>query len=248
MLLGNVSQFNANGIRSNGAFGDRYTNYKPSVWFNLYSSNIFNGRKTLSLPTGTQPPYSWNLPLAGGELSSTTGISGSGAISGSMLMGKIMTADLSGSGAITSAMSLISSMTATLAGSGTLTGDMKLTIAMAASLAGSGNISASMSMLIPLVASLSGTGTLTGNLKGNADMAAHIYVNSGTATTQELVAAIWSAIASDYNESGTMGNKLNGAGSAGDPWTTDLSSYTTPGTAGKTLKDKLSKGQFIALK
>lgn len=45
-----------------------------------------------------------------------------------------------------------------------------------------------------------------------------------------------------------MGNKLNGAGSAGDPWTTDLSSYNTAGTAGKRLKDTLTTGKFIALK
>lgn len=35
-------------------------------------------------------------------------------------------------------------------------------------------------------------------------MAAHIYVNSGSATTQELVDAIWNALASSYNTSGTM--------------------------------------------
>jgi len=248
MLLGNVTQFNANGIRSKGAFGDRYTNYKPSVWFNFYSADQVQGVKTLSFPTGTQQPYSWLLPLKGGELSSTTGISGVGGITANMLSGKFMTADLAGSGSIASAMSLISSMTATLAGSGTLTGDMKLTLAMAANLAGSGSISAAMNMLIPLVASLSGSGSLSGNLKGNARMEATIYVNSGTATTQELVAAIWSALASDYNESGTMGQKLNGAGSAGDPWTTDLSSYNTDGTAGKRLKDTLSTGKFLALK
>lgn len=68
-------------------------------------------------------------------------------------------------------------------------------------------------------------------------MSADIYVSAAEASVQEMVYAVWNAIASDYNNSGTMGNKLNGAGSAGDPWTTDLSSYNTEGTAGKKLKD-----------
>lgn len=36
---------------------------------------------------------------------------------------------------------------------------------------------------------------------------------------QSLANAVWSAIASDYLDAGTMGQKLNGAGSAGNPWT-----------------------------
>jgi hypothetical protein len=78
------------------------------------------------------------------------------------------------------------------------------------------------------------------NLKGNASMEADIFVNSGTATVNELVAGVWNALASDFNTSGTMGQKLNGAGSAGDPWTTDLAAYNTDGTAGLLMK-KASK-------
>ena len=55
-------------------------------------------------------------------------------------------------------------------------------------------------------------------------------------------------IATQFNEDGTMGEKLNGAGSAGNPWTTDLTSYNTANTAGKVLKDKLSLDEFIGLK
>lgn len=248
MLLGNVSQFNVNGIRHVGAFGDRYTNFKPSVHFNIYSSPTAEGKKTLSYPTGTQPPYSWLLPLKGGELSSSTGIVGTGAMTSNMLSGKFMTADLAGLGAISSEMSLITSLTATLAGSGDITADMKLTLAMVATLVGSGDLSGALSLLIELEANLAGEGAIVANLTGNADLQAHIYVNSGTSTTQEIVTAVWSALASDFNETGTMGQKLNGAGSAGDPWTTDLSGYNTAGTAGKRMKDTLTRNAFIALK
>lgn len=92
------------------------------------------------------------------------------------------------------------------------------------------------------------TETLTASPQGTGEMVLEIYVNESQATVNQIVAAVWSALASQYNESGTMGQKLNGAGSAGDPWTTDLSSYNTPGTAGKIQKDALTTGKFLGLK
>ncbi len=66
--------------------------------------------------------------------------------------------------------------------------------------------------------------------------------NEATYTSYAVVtvnrsAAVWNAVAANYNATGSMGEKLNAAGTAGDPWTTDLSTYTTPGTAGKIPKE-----------
>jgi hypothetical protein len=36
---------------------------------------------------------------------------------------------------------------------------------------------------------------------------------------QSLAAAVWGAVAAEFDAAGTMGEKLNGAGSAGNPWT-----------------------------
>jgi len=118
---------------------------------------------------------------------------------------------------------------------------------MSADLSGSGGLNVSMGILLPLAADLVGSSTLTADLKGNADLACHIYVNSGTATVDEIVAGVWNALAADYDTSGTMGQKLNAAGTAGDPWTADLTSYAA-GTAGKKLRDGLTKVGFISLK
>lgn len=239
MILGNVSQFNLGCFRKNGAFGDRYINYNQSTYQLVFSPDTTSSStmSRASFPTGTQPPYSYFMPLKGGELSSTTQIAGVGSMTPNLLSGKFMTADLAGIGELQGSMSLITSMAANLAGIGSLSGDMKLTLAMAANLAGVGNLAGAMALLIPLNATLSGIGEITANLKGNADLQATIYVNQSEATTQQLVDAIWNAIAADYNTSGTMGQKLNGAGSAGDPWTTDLTSYSTPGTAGQIVRD-----------
>lgn len=203
---------------------------------------------TASLDTGTEPPYSWHLAEKGGELSATTTVYGSGALSGTMILTRDLAANLAGTGTLEGSLALITNLIATLAGSGTLGGALSLSLAMSASIGGTGSLSGSMGLLINMIASLAGSGAITGNLTGVARLEANIYVNSGTATTQEIVDAILNAIAADYNLAGTIGEAINGAGSAGNPWITDLSAYNTANTAGKILKDRLSKGQFIALK
>ena len=60
-------------------------------------------------------------------------------------------------------------------------------------------------------------------------------------TPDNLAAAVWNAIAADFNDSGTMGQKMNAAGTAGDPWTADETDYTTPGTMGYVVAQTIKK-------
>jgi len=244
MILGNIDQASFNPYRKLGHFSVQ-KNYRPSTWYSMYlrDTTTTSNFNTASVPTGTEPPYSWLLAIKGGELSSTTYLSGEGTLSGSFLLGKTMTADLAGSSDLVGSLSVITSLLADLAGSGTLSGDASLAISMAADLIGAGDISGALNLLIPLDASLTSMGTIIANLKGSADLAATIYVNQSEATVQDLVAGVWNALAADYNSSGTMGEKMNAAGTAGDPWTTDLSAYNTNGTAGKIVKQIKSIGQ-----
>lgn len=244
MILGNIDQLAFNPYRQLGHFSIK-SNYKPSTGYSAYFPDTTSA-STFSracFPTGTQPPYSWLLAPKGGELSATTTLVGTGTLTGSLAMGKTMTADLTGLGELTGSLSLITSLLADLSGSGTLTGDLSLTLSLAADLLGEGDLTGALSLLMGLNADLSGVGTLSANLKGLASLAADIYVNQSEATVQELVAGVWNALAADYNDSGTMGEKLNAAGTAGDPWTTDLSSYNTTNTAGKIVKQIKSIGQ-----
>jgi hypothetical protein len=243
MLLGNYSLLNKNPHKLLSSLGNLNVGsyWQPSACRGLYTSEADGGRlQNANVPTGTEPPYVIMFAPKGGELSATTYIRGEGSISGSLTLGRVMEANLSGSGDLTASMSLITSLVAALSGSGTITASISTTLSLAANLAGSGDLAGSLKLLIPLAASLVGSGTISANLKGNLDMEAQIYVNQSEASVQQIVDAIWGALAADYNVSGTMGNKLNGAGSAGDPWTTDLSTYTTPGTAGVLMK-KASK-------
>lgn len=250
-LIGNINVVSRIQGHSSNALASRGfspLNKIPSLYSFYVQDRVENRTEqmTASFPTGTEPPYSYMLAYKGGELSSTTYANGTGSLSGSLALGKIMEANLSGSGDLSASMSLITSIAAALSGSGTLSGSLSTTLSLAANLIGSGSLSGSLSMLIPLAAALSGSGAITANLKGNLDMEADIYVNQSQATVDQIVAAVWNAVAADYNTSGTMGQKLNGAGSAGDPWTTDLSAYNTADTAGLILKQAKAKAALAA--
>ncbi len=55
---------------------------------------------------------------------------------------------------------------------------------------------------------------------------------SGTLTADEVANAVWEELAVDHDGAGTMGELLNGAGSAGDPWLTTLPGGYTGDQAG----------------
>jgi hypothetical protein len=203
----------------------------PEVFRNWYSqggSQIYRD----SFPSGTNHPYSISMGPRGALLSATTQINGVGTLNSYAVMGRYMSADLAGTSDLTATVTAIVQMAADLAGSGQLTADMVGVIQMAADITGSSTLSASLKALISMNANLTGSGQVTANLTGIGSMSADIFVNSGTATTNELVAAIWNAVATSYNEAGTMGQKLNGAGSAGDPWGTVLPGTYTGDQAG----------------
>lgn len=253
MLLGNYNQWNASPGRAIGGPTD------PTIWRKFGSkNNFYYGDAHVAYETdksafnnGYALHSAWHLSPKAGGLSTFNEINGEGELTiSSLSMGKAVAANLAGVGAISPdpSLSMVVSLIAALAGVGSLSASMVGTIQMAAALVGTGSITAGLSLLANCVAALTGTGTVTSTLRGDAYLSADIFVNQSEATTQEIAAAVWNSVAASFNTSGTMGEKLNGAGSAGDPWTTDLSGYTTAGTAGKILKEKLSLNNFIALK
>jgi hypothetical protein len=52
-------------------------------------------------------------------------------------------------------------------------------------------------------------------------------VDTSTLTPQSVASAVWAATAGDNNNIGTMGEKLNDAGSAANPWTEVIESGFT---------------------
>lgn len=249
MLLNNYAVRNDNQSRSLGGLTDPTWGTYGSRMMTFYvgDNNVVNVTNRMSMPPeGYRPPYSYVLAPKEGGMS--TYVFGIGTVSTAVTIpGLFTTADLEGSGTITNAAAgLVVELIAALVGSGSINADISSQLVAVAGLVGSGDLTGAASALAGLVASLTGSGTLTAGQEALGEMTANIFVNQSQAEVEQIVEAVWNAFAAEYNISGTMGEKLNGAGSAGDPWTTDLTPYTTDGTAGKILKQAKAKAALAA--
>jgi hypothetical protein len=213
----------------------------------FYPETVEGLPTTTALPEGYLAPHAWMLPYDLGSMT-TSNLNGSATLSSVGVAGLSGTVTMSGEGLLTATGGLLAGLVVTMEGTGNLTaiggGLLEAIVAMA----GEGTLEAAIGATAGLTVTMDSVGILVANPSGTGEMVLEIYVNESQATVDQIVAAVWSALATEYNVSGTMGNKLNGAGSAGDPWTTDLTAYTTDGTAGKILKDKLSQSKYIGLK
>lgn len=254
MLLGNFSLANKSPGREAGMAGiNPYAGWKDSsrrAIFNLSESNVQDVTNRMSMPAGYRNEYQWLLAPKAGGLSSSQ-IKGDGDTTNALGQnGLEAIATIAGIGVISNAAAgLIVEMVATIAGLGGLTASVIGQLQASATLAGTGTVTAAQSALAGMTATLLGTGLLSdAQQQALGQMSADIYVNQSEATVQEIVDAVWNAIAAQYNLTGTMGEALNGAGGAGNPWITDLSGYTTVNTAGKILKDAADSAELASIK
>lgn len=189
------------------------------------------------IPDGYRNPYCWVLPIKSGALSARNNLSGSSTTSIAMAGGVNGIATLSGSGSLTGTGALIISMVAALSGSGTISSaSANAYLNLAAQLAGSGDMAGAVGAIAHATAALAGEGDINGTINALGTLAAAIVVTGSGLTTSNVGQAVWAAVASANNEPGSMGEKLNDAGSASNPWTEDLSGAQTSGTAGWMLK------------
>lgn len=255
MLVGNGHMYNKSPGRSLGGgseAGTRGAWFKSGPRRNAFIGETRSYIPQSSVPATYSPPYCWTIAIDAGGLGSRQEMRGSGDLTAHMAMGRNCSATLSGSGDIVPpSLSLLTQLACTILGQGGLSANMVGTVQMAATLAGQGDLDGALSMISWMTANLTGSGTVSpsSSMFGTANMSANIYVNTGTASAKELAAEVWESLAADFNNAGTMGQKLNGAGSAGDPWTTALPGPYAAGTAGKIVGDKLLTWQkFLALK
>ena len=186
--------------------------------------------------------------LVSGTVPAAASLSGSSSLSGQMQSAALMSAALSGSGIMATAQSNAAILAAaTLSGSsvvaagGSMAGGLVATLTgsggssdvvmgvwpMVGALTGSSSLSASLTALGWQVANLSGSGVIS-NALPNAPASIGVTIKSfGDLSPEGLASAVWSALASNFTATGSMGQKMNGAGSAGNPWTEVIESGLT---------------------
>lgn len=254
MLIANYSYINQICGHNHSGITNPCQFIRPHVMRGYYGksqtdSNIEQIKRD-GFPTGTNPPYSLVMGDKGALLSATTTISGTSSNTFAMAMGLAAQSAITGSGTISGSLSLVIQLACNILASGTVSASLVGKLEMAASLSGSGDITSSLKLLAFCVSEITGSGTVTGTFKGNASLSADIS-SSSTLSPENLAAAVWNSIAASFNTAGTMGNKLNSAASAGDPWGTTLpGSYLSTEAGGilaqiQTLVDELHKIQGL---
>lgn len=207
--------------------GDRLNAYTGETW-----DQTSGGTPSGYGATGLVPP------IKPGAVSSRPATHISITAMGSMVMGcpisgsasfSVSVADanaqliVSGSG---SASIHISTSNPLLTAAANMSGSASFSVGVNAPTLGAiADLSGSASISVTASATLTALGIMAGSTIDTTGM-----------TPSGVAQAVWSALATKFSEAGTMGQKLNAAGTAGDPWTADLSGYAA-GTAGYALEN-----------
>lgn len=215
-------------------FGALFSNtpaYKSSTALkrNRYVGGV---PRLAATPAGYLPPYSWVIPVTGGDMATFTLIRGTSTFTGGAAAGVNITSTIDGVGDLTVTGQLVVSAVATLTGSGVISDAGLLAVLQAsATLAGTGDLTASLDALGHVLATLTGAASESATLTATGTLEAEITPFTDL-SPQSLAGAVWAAVAADNNDPLSMGEKLNAAGTAGDPWTASLSGYTTSQAGG----------------
>jgi hypothetical protein len=224
-LVGNYSNYNKLPLKYTGAAGPGNT---VTIHAGNQSNFVQSGRRrnrmmqdqtttalTLyALPNGSYPSLSWFIPQKAGQIGSSNQIYGNGVSNGNLAGGLPTDADLTGSGDITNGnLTLIAQLIASLTGAGDVTpppslvGKLEL---ISNNLTGAGAVAATLTAFASVQASLSGAGSLSLVPYATGDLSADITGQS-VLSPESLAAAVWRALAAQYNDDGTTGQQLNNA-------------------------------------
>lgn len=205
---------------------------------NMMAGGAFSNAKYIGVPVGVSHPTSWLLPQSASYMSMRT--TGAGNLAADLIPTRPMTIDMTGSGDLAATAALVVSMVCAMTGSGSLTATITGLLDMSCDLDGSGDLAADMSGIASMAVDLLGEGDLSATIAAYGDMTIDIVVTGTGLSTANVGAAVWNALAASFNTAGTMGNKLNSASAAGDPWTAVIPGSYAPGEAGNLVGNALA--------
>lgn len=218
----------------------------PGISRNMFSGGTQSSNfQYSSVPVGYRSPYALFLPPKPGGMGTTANtVAGVASLAANLAAGKNIEAALSGTGIlVASELQTVISMVANLTASGTISNAQLVSfVNMVAAISASGTMTATIGALSNLIADITASASMSPTMNATANLEADITPFT-TLSPENLAAAVWNAIAADYNTAGTMGNKLNSAASGGVDygaladavWEDDNTARSTTGSAGKVL-------------
>lgn len=201
-----------------------------SMNFDGKRRNIFAGEASInkksSVPSGTRHPVAWIMGMQAGGMASRNETSIASTMSGLAVLGfpaqgtTTVTIDTSATGGLI--VSGIGVANISLAATGAILsvadgqGQATITLTPAAQIGAEAGIAGSAGITASPTATMTAIGYMAGLSTSETEFSA-----------AALASAVWKANAGDYNSAGTMGEKLNDAGSAANPWTEVIESGYT---------------------
>jgi hypothetical protein len=141
----------------------------------------------------------------------------------------------------------VSSAVCNIIGESAVNADIAANALISSDIAGESTVNVDVIASMYITATILAEAVLSGDIIADAFMSADIYVGAAVdpLSPTSLAAAVWNAVANEFNDSGTLGEKLNDAGSASNPWTEDLPGSYTGTQAGKVIDDIKKKTNMI---
>jgi hypothetical protein len=145
--------------------------------------------------------------------------------------------DFTGQGDFSADAALVISMICAMSGSGDLTANIVGLLDMSIDFEGSGDLEANLFGIANMLIDLEGTGSLDATIAAFGDMSIDIVVTGTGLSTANVGQAVWESLISQFaSNPDSAAAKLLSAGSAGDPWSTNLPAAYTGTQAGNLLE------------
>lgn len=183
---------------------------------NIYSQSAVSNKS--GYPSGYLHPKSWCMPPKAGGLSSSNEAELSFDQTGLAVGGK----NAEGTSAVTFTLNGTGGLVVSGIGTATVTFDVSGDLIAVASSTGTATLTFSEAAAISAQAGIFGTANVTIIPSGQSYAVGYmegLSTNETEFSASNLASAVWNALAASYNSSGTMGEKVNAAGTAGNPWT-----------------------------
>jgi len=187
------------------------------------------------------------IATSNGQINASVQLTGSSTMSADLYKLSLMICNMVGTGSLTPDAILLLYLLSELDGQGGLDISIRGVKRLACTLEGHGDFISNLEGLANILIQLIGDGSIDVDINSIADMSIDIVTTGTGLTTSNVGSAVWSALQSDINILGSAGAALLAAGSAGDPWSTNLPGAYDNTQAGnilsqiRTLIDELHK-------
>jgi hypothetical protein len=233
VLLANYAQVNRNATSDwGGAFSNPHSILKATCIHRFYLGDALVSGETekSAWNNGYTGQHAWMpAPKAGGLgayrtadfgfTGSANGAMGVNIVGDTMFTFTVPSAALQLVVSATGAATFTFTQTGLLAGALDAVGSTSFSFTVGPSNIGAlSNAIASASFAFSSIATIRATGELAGDIVPYTEL-----------SPESLAASVWNSIAANFNTAGTMGEKMNDAGSASNPWTEVIESGYTAG-------------------